>query len=69
MLREIYIPGEAVSGADEGDRHGCCCEHVVDSLIAMPAAEEERAAVARDKYYSCPHTDLTPLQEYMESAR
>lgn len=49
----------------EGDRHGCCCEHVVDSLRAMPAASEERRAAARDKYYSCPHRRLSPLEEFL----
>jgi hypothetical protein len=53
----------------EGDHHDCCCEHVVDSLQAMPAPRAEQYAVARDKYYSCPHRRLTPLEIYLSDMR
>ena len=54
---------------DEGDRHGCCCVHVVESLEAMPAAPEEQYSVGRDKYYSCPHKNLTALEIYLMQVR
>lgn len=53
----------------EGDRHECCCEHVVDQLEAMPADAEERLFITRDRWYACPHTDITPLEIYLQSVR
>ena len=53
----------------EHDRHDCCCQHVVEHLDAAPGPGRERYAVARDKFYSCPHRDLTPLEIYLDHLR
>jgi len=42
----------------EGDRHGCCCGHVVNQLEAMPGPAEEIANVGRDKLANCPHREV-----------
>jgi hypothetical protein len=55
----------AVDPEDE-ERHGCCCEHVAEEIEAIPAPEEEIYATARDRYYACPHHELTPLELWME---
>jgi hypothetical protein len=63
-------PGIVMSSEEtEGDRHDCCCEHVVDSLQAMSAAPEERYAVVRDRWYACPHREITPLEIYLQQVR
>jgi hypothetical protein len=49
--------------------HDCCCEHVVEQLMAMPSPEEVRRGVVRDRYYACPHQWLTPLEVYLETSR
>lgn len=53
------------SAKAEGDRHNCCCEHVVESLEAMRAPDEERRGLARSKFYNCPHHDITPLESWL----
>lgn len=44
---------------DEGDRHLCCCEHVVERFQAMAAPLEEVLASARSLLQDCPHHDAT----------
>lgn len=64
---------DAVEIELEGDRHGCCCEHVVDQFQAMPLLDEApgevRYGLVRDKYYSCPHREVTQLEIYMDQLR
>jgi glycosyl transferase family 1 len=56
--------------ADEGDRHGCCCQHVVEQLQAMPAAPDEVLYVATGKLQQCPHHDTTNwLEAFIAEAR
>lgn len=57
----------AVPAADpeDDDRHGCCCEHVVAELEAMPAPGTERYRIAREYYFACPHRELTPLEVWL----
>jgi hypothetical protein len=49
--------------------HGCCCECVVDELLAMPAPAEERYEVARGRLLDCPHLEITPLEYYVLGTR
>jgi hypothetical protein len=57
----IVMPSEEA----EGDHHECCCDHVVDELEAMPAPALLRYGHARDKFYACPHHEITPLEVWM----
>jgi hypothetical protein len=50
---------------EDEERHGCCCEHVVDEIDAAPEPDEERYQDARARYYACPHRELTPLETWM----
>jgi len=60
-------PGFAMPTVDPeyADRHGCCCAHVAAEMDAMPGPDEERYAVARERYYACPHHELTPLEVWL----
>jgi glycosyltransferase involved in cell wall biosynthesis len=54
---------------EEGDHHGCCCEHVVDALEASFMPDAELLAEARAKLMDCPHNEPTPLEQYMQEQR
>ena len=49
--------------------HGCCCDHVVEQLAAVPTPDEVRYGLVRDRYYLCPHQWLTPLEVYLGTLR
>jgi len=49
--------------------HDCCCSHVVETLSAIPAPEQELYAAARERYYRCPHHWLTDLEIYLGTMR
>jgi glycosyltransferase involved in cell wall biosynthesis len=51
------------------DRHGCCCEHVVEELDASFLPDEEVLAMARERLAACPHNEPTPLEQYMQEQR
>ena len=61
---ELGVAMPAVDPEDE-ERHRCCCFHVVEELDARPGPDEERYGAAREKYYACPHHELTPLEVWM----
>lgn len=54
---------------DDEDHHDCCCVHVAAEMDAMPGPQEEKYAVARERYYACPHHELTPLEVWLEIHR
>ena len=59
-------PGDVL---EEWGVHDCCCEHVVDTLMARPGSEQERYEATRERYRDCPHKWLTTLEVYLGSLR
>lgn len=45
--------------------HNCCCDHVVDALLATPASREVVLDLARTKLQDCPHTAAGNLLEML----
>lgn len=66
MTQSAMIAAEIES---EGDRHNCCCEHLVDNIEAAPVSESERYLDARTRWYACPHNDITPLEIFLDHLR
>lgn len=54
-----HLNGHVTAEVLEGDRHGCCCQHVVEELEAMPAEIEVRLGIARGKLQECPHQEAS----------
>lgn len=66
----IQVPNLWVDEVDDDQRegfgwHGCCCDHVVEELVARPGSAHDHHEDARDRWYECPHRTLTPLEVYL----
>lgn len=45
--------------------HDCCCDHIVEQLDAMPGTADDRRIAVRNRFFNCPHKQLTPLEVYL----
>jgi hypothetical protein len=64
---ELIVHDEAYL---EGDRHGCCCQHVVEMFEATPGPMEETLVLAKAKWRDCPHHEVaSELEVWIDSVR
>lgn len=54
---------------DECSRHTCCCQCVVEEIMAITADAQVTLDFANDKYAHCPHSGPTALDGYLDELR
>jgi hypothetical protein len=63
MMRQVVADGDVLEGWGV---HNCCCDHLVEQLMAAPSTiRQEQYRAVREKYFDCPHHWLTPLEVYL----